>query len=135
MPTNNIQQNPGMSEPTDLSAIDNISPVIKGGYGGPHAVFDKDHYKAQMRLPGRLIEYNAAQGQITGVAGYVWAINLLCYFDNNVTNSMALPPTELAIKKFMDEQMQILIEDYKPRLFYFPATGHTIPADEFDGTY
>ena len=92
MTTNNVQQNPGMSEPTDLSAVNNLNAITTSGYGGPHAVFDKDHYKAQMRLPGKLIEYNAAQGAVIGI-GYVWSINLLCFYDNNETERFALPPT------------------------------------------
>ena len=134
MTTNNVQQNPGMSEPTDLSAVNNLNAITTSGYGGPHAVFDKDHYKNQMRLPGKLIEYNAAQGAITGI-GYVWSINLLSFYDNNETERLALPPTELLVKQFMDSQMKILIDTYKPVTLYFSATGRTISASEFTGIY
>ena len=134
MTTNNVQQNPGMSEPTDLSAVNNLNAIITSGYGGPHAVFDINHYKGQMRLPGKLIEYNASQGAITGL-GYVWAINLIVYYDNNESEIVMFPPTEIAVKKFMDDQMQIFITTYKPVTLYFPATGHKIPASEFVGIY
>ena len=134
MTTNNVQQNPGMSEPTDLSAVNNLNAITTSGYGGPHAVFDKDHYKAQMLLPGKLIEYNAAQGAVIGI-GYVWSINLLCFYDNNETERLALPPTELAVKQFMNAQMAILIDTYKPTNLYFSATGNKILASEFEGYY
>jgi len=134
MTTANVQQTAGMSEPTDLSAVDNISVTIKGGYGGPHAVFDKDHFKAQMRLSGKLIEFNAAQGTVTG-HGYTWAINLLAFYDNNETEMLMLPPTELAVKQFMDTQMGLFFEKQKPVYLYFPATNHDILAVDFNGSY
>jgi hypothetical protein len=134
MTTNNVQQNPGMSEPTDLSAVNNLNAITTSGYGGPHAVFDINHYKGQMRLPGRLIEFNASQGAITGL-GYVWAINLIDYNDNNESERMALPPTDIAVKKFMDDQMQIFIATYKPVTLYFPATGHKMLTSDFVGIY
>ena len=131
MTTNNVQQNPGMSEPTDLSAVNNLTAITTSGYGGPHAIFDKDHYKAQMRLPGKLIEYNAAQGAVYGV-GYVWSINLICFYDNNKTERLALPPSELVVKQFMNAQMTILIDTYKPTTLYFSATESKILASDFE---
>ncbi len=134
MTTNNVQQNPGMSEPTDLSAVNNLNAITTSGYGGSHAVFDKNHYKGQMRLAGKLIEFNASQGAISNL-GYVWSINLIAFHDNYETEMLMLPPTELVVKQFMDAQMQILIETYKPVTLYFPATKHTILASEFIGNY
>jgi|ERR1035437_776846 hypothetical protein len=131
--TTNVQQTAGMLEPTDLSAVNNLNAVTLGGYGGPHAVFDRDHYKAQMRIPNRLIEFNAAQGAVIG-HGYTWVINLLAYDDNYVTERLSLPQTS-TIKTFMDEQMQIFFEKYKPVYLYFPATDHDILAVNFNGTY
>jgi endo-alpha-1,4-polygalactosaminidase (GH114 family) len=32
MTTNNVQQNPGMSEPTDLSAVNNLNAITTSGY-------------------------------------------------------------------------------------------------------
>lgn len=134
MTTNNVQQTAGMSEPTDLSAVNNLNGIVSTGYGGSHGVFDSNHYKAQMRLPGELIEFNASQGAIVG-HGYTWVINLLSYDDANTSERLQLPPTDLTIKHFMDTQMVIFLEKYKPTLLYFPATNHDILAVNFDGTY
>ena len=133
MTTANVQQRASITDPTDLSAVNNISAVITGGYGGPHAVFDKDHYKGQMRQTTRLIEFNAAQGQITGHP-YCWVINLLAFNDDNITEMLPLPPAT-DLKDFMDQQMAILLEKYQPRLLYFPATNYEILAADFKGEY
>lgn len=134
MTTNNVQQNPGMSEPTDLSAVNNLNAITTSGYGGPHAVFDINHYKGQMRIPKALIEFNASQGAITGI-GYVWVINLIYYNDNNESEMMLLPPTDSTIKSFLDDQMEIFMTTYKPKTLYFPSTGHKIPTTDFVGIY
>ena len=133
MTTNNVQQTPGMNEPTDLSAVNNLNAITLGGYGGPHAVFDKNHYKGQIRLTDRLIEFNASQGAIAG-HGYTWVINLISYNDNNVTEMLPLPQTG-TIQTFMDDQMQIFFDTYHPVYLYFPATGHDILAADFVGEY
>lgn len=123
-----------MSEPIDLSSVNNLNAITTSGYGGPHSVFDINHYKGQMRIPKALIEFNASQGSITGI-GYVWVINLINYNDNNESEMMMLPPTDTTIKKFLDDEMQIFISAYKPTILYFPATGHKIPIADFDGIY
>ena len=135
MPTANVSQNASITDPTDLSAVDNINAITTAGYGGPHAVFDKDHYKGQMRMDTKLVEFSALQGVLTGI-GYVWAINLIAYNDNNVTEMMALPPTELVVINFFWNQMDVLIEKYFPKQFYFVALNKMISIEDYvKGTF
>lgn len=130
MSTANVSQTASITDPTDLSGVNNINAVITSGYGGPHAVFDKDHYKGQMRLPGKLVEFSALQGTLPGYS-YVWIINLIAYNDDNVTEMMTLPPTELAVTNFFWSQMDVLVEKYFPRKLYFAALNKAIPIEDY----
>lgn len=130
MSTANVSQTASLTEPTDLSAVNNINAVITDGYGGPHAVFDKDHYKGQMRLATKLVEFSALQGQLVGI-GYVWAINLIAYNDNNVSEMMVTPPTESEVTTFFWEQMDIFIEKYQPKTLYFACSKKQIPIEDY----
>ena len=132
MVTPNISQNSSLTDPTDLSAVSNTAAVTNAGYGGPHAVFDKDHYKAQMRLQTKMVEFNAAQGTIAN-HGYIWSIILISYHDTLVTEMMGLPSTELVVNNFFREQMEIFIEKYKPKRMYFPALDREIAIEDYDG--
>lgn len=113
------------NNPTDLSAIDNINTIVVGGYGGPHSVFDKDHYKSQLRLDGRLIEFNAAQGAVVG-HGYVWAVSIISYGDDNVTETLSWPMTDPDIKKFVKLQMIYFIEKYVVKKLYLASINRDI---------
>jgi hypothetical protein len=134
MPTVNISQNSSLTDPTDLSAVNNTTAVTNAGYGGPHAVFDKDNYKAQTRLEGKLVEFSAKQGTITD-RGVVWSIMLIAYYDTLVTEMLDLPQTDPDIKKFFETQMSIFVEKYQPKKLYFPALDQEILVEDLDGAF
>lgn len=130
MTTNNVQQRIDVTEPTDLSALNNLNAVTTSGFGGPHQVFDINNYKSHLRLPTRLIEFNASHGAIVGV-GYVWAINVIDYNDNFESSIIKLPSTDLDITKFVNDQMVRFINKYNPDVLYFHASRYKIETENF----
>lgn len=130
MSTANVSQTASLTDPTDLSSVNNISAIITSGYGGPHAVFDKDHYKGQMRMETKLVEFSALQGALQNL-GYTWAINLIAYNDNNVTEMMVTPPTELTVTNFFWNQMDVFIEKLQPKTLYFVYSKKQIPIEDY----
>ena len=148
MATNNISQKPpslyapvdlygvpsSSADPTDESAVDNVSVDVLDSYGGPHSTFDSNHYKAQARFPGTVLEFHAAQGMIIG-HGYTWAISMIAHNDDLTTEIVKLPPADRAQKAFLDKQMNYFLTTYKPRILYLVSSNRDIQASDFDGTY
>lgn len=121
-----VNPNP-TAQPTDGNSVNNIQVYITGGHGGPHAVFDKDHYKSQIRIDGELVEYNALQGALTGL-GYVWSINVIAIGDNNGTRSLSWPmPANL--KAFVQQEMQYLIEQRYAKKIYLATAKVLVDID------
>ena len=129
-----IQSTASQIEPTDLSAISNLSPVTTAGHGGPHGVFDKNNFKAQMRLEDRIIDLSARLGQVIGKP-YTWAIVLIEYNDDFTSKMIPMNSTDLQIKNFITEQMQIFIDLYDPKTLWFVESNVEIKIDEFSGVF
>lgn len=118
------------AQPTDGNSVNNIQVYITGGYGGPHAVFDKDHYKSQLRTPDSLIEFNALQGALKNL-GYVWSINVIQIGDNNTTVSLSWPITDPKLKLFVQDEMNYLINQRYAKKFYLATANLSVDIETY----